>query len=200
MPRTEEANQRLREAQRAKILESASKVFARKGMATTMVDVTVEASVSQGLAYRYFANKEALFHALVEQAMQVSPVIMLEMPGTPGEHLTLLVKKMVEMRREQPEFFQLLDQVPGSETMLEDFHTLLRRRGQIFLDLLRQLIVEAQETSEVIAGDPDQLVTAIAACLEGLTRLALHNPEQIKKHCPDTEILLRMLKPQAGQE
>ncbi len=199
MPRTEEANQRLRETQRAKILESASKVFARKGMATTMTDVAVEASVSQGLAYRYFANKEALFHALVEQAMQASPMTMLEMPGTPGERLTLLVERMVEARREQPEFFQLLDQIQSSETTLEDLHTLLRRRGQIFLDMLRQLIVEAQATGEVIAGDPDQLVTAVAACLEGLTRLALHTPEQIKKHCPETGILLRMLKPQADQ-
>jgi hypothetical protein len=40
MPRTEEANQRIREAQRAKILEAAWTVFARKGRAMTMADGT----------------------------------------------------------------------------------------------------------------------------------------------------------------
>ena len=84
MPRTEEAKQRIREEQRTQILEAARRVFARKGLVATVDDVAAEAGVSHGLAYRYFANKVALFHALVEQAMQVSPVIMLEMPGTPG--------------------------------------------------------------------------------------------------------------------
>src|SRR5229473_589037 len=52
MPRPEEANQRIREEQRAKILDGARKVFARKGLAATMADVAAEAVVSQGLAYR----------------------------------------------------------------------------------------------------------------------------------------------------
>src|SRR5262245_10565427 len=59
MPRTEEANQRVREAQRAKILDGATAAIARKGWAATMADVAAAAEVSQGLAYRYFANKEA---------------------------------------------------------------------------------------------------------------------------------------------
>jgi len=60
MPRTPEANQRIREAQRAKILESARSVFARKGMEATITDIAAEAQISLGLAYRYFADKEAI--------------------------------------------------------------------------------------------------------------------------------------------
>jgi AcrR family transcriptional regulator len=59
MPRTEEANQRIREAQRAKILEAAWNVFARHGLTATMADVAAAAEVSYGLVYRYFVNKEA---------------------------------------------------------------------------------------------------------------------------------------------
>jgi hypothetical protein len=40
MPRTEEANQRIREVQRAKILEAAWKVFARHGLTATMASVS----------------------------------------------------------------------------------------------------------------------------------------------------------------
>src|ERR1700676_4875211 len=74
MPRSEEVKQRMREEQRTKILEAASKVFARKGMAATMDDIAAEASISHGLAYRYFASKEAIFHTLVEQTFRANPM------------------------------------------------------------------------------------------------------------------------------
>jgi AcrR family transcriptional regulator len=197
MPRTEEAKQRFREEQRAKILDAARRVFARKGLAATVDDVATEASVSHGLAYRYFANKEAIFYALVEQAMQAPSARLqrfLEMPGTPGERLNLLVSEFVESRQ-HPEPYQLLDQVLSSEATPDDLHELVHRRSQILQDVLKQLIIEGQITGEVAAGDPDQLVRAIFACLEGLTRWATYYPEQYNEHFPDAGIFLRMLKP-----
>jgi AcrR family transcriptional regulator len=163
-----------------------------------MADVAAEASVSQGLAYRYFASKEAIFRVLIEQTLQSSDAdfqLLLERAGTPGKRLTLLVSQMVDIRRERPEFFQLLDQALSYETTLNDLRELVRRRSQIFFDMLRHLIVEGQATGEVAAGDPDQLAIAVAACLEGLTRMALRNPEQLKQHCPDAEMILQILKP-----
>ncbi len=198
MPRLKAANQDLYVAQREKLLDAAKKVFARKGVTATMDDVATEASVSHGLAYRYFANKETLFRALVEQVIQADPaglLHVLEMQGTPGERLTLLLSKLVESRREQPEFYQFFEQVLSSEATPDHLRETLQRRGQTFLDVMRQLIVEGQATGEIVAGDPDQLVIIIAACLEGLTRLAFLNPEQFKKHCPDAEVLMRILKP-----
>src|SRR6266700_2410232 len=193
MPRLKAANQDLYVAQREKLLDAAKKVFARKGVTATMDDVATEASVSHGLAYRYFANKETLFRALVEQIIQADPaglLHVLEMQGTPGERLTLLLSKLVESRREQPEFYQFFEQVLSSEATPDHLRETLQRRGQTFLDVMRQLIVEGQATGEIVAGDPDQLVIIIAACLEGLTRLAFLNPEQFKKHCPDAEVLM----------
>ncbi len=72
MPRTEEANQQIREEQRDKILSAAANVFARKGNAATMADVASEAGVSQGLAYRYFESKEEIFTTLIKQAAESS--------------------------------------------------------------------------------------------------------------------------------
>lgn len=60
MSRTPEAKQRLREAQRVKILESARRVFARKGMEATIMDIAAEAQISLGLAYRYWASGDPL--------------------------------------------------------------------------------------------------------------------------------------------
>lgn len=199
MPRTEAAYQRIRQEQQRKILEAASRVFARKGGAATMADVAVEANISQGLPYRYFANKEALLHQLIEQAMQAAPAVgqqIVEAPGTPGERLALMVSRMVENRRERPEFFQLFDKVLSDEAIPDNLRKLVRRQVRTAQDMLRQLVIEGQATGEVVVGDPDQLVSAILVFMDGLARgMTLYGPDAFKKHFPDPEIVLRMFKP-----
>src|SRR6478609_4494233 len=54
-------------AKRQQILAGARRVFLKLGFdAASMNDVTREAGVSKGTLYVYFANKEELFHAMVE--------------------------------------------------------------------------------------------------------------------------------------
>lgn len=199
MARTAEANQRLREAQRAKILKSASLVFARRGRAATMADVAAEAGISQGLAYRYFPNKEALFQELVEQTMRDLSVTMLhrlEQPGKPGERLFSLVSSMVESRRKRPEFYQMLEQALSDEAVSHRLHALVSKHAQTAQEQLRQLIVEGQAEGSIRTVDPDQLVRAIFVYLDGLARgFTLYGPEQFHQHFPDAEILLHMLRP-----
>jgi AcrR family transcriptional regulator len=198
MQRTDAVNPRSRQTQRANILEGARRVFARKGRAATMADLAEAAGVSQGLAYRYFASKQEIYRELVEQAVQASLVP--SQPAerssvTPGERLALLVTSAVEYRRDHPEIYQLLDQALNSDKGADEFAELVRKRRESFLGELRQLIVEGQATGEVAAGDPDQLVIAIAASLEGLLRFASRHQDQFPRVCPDASILLRMLKP-----
>jgi AcrR family transcriptional regulator len=196
MPRTEAANQRVREEQRARILERALAVFARKGLAATMADVAAEAGVSQGLAYRYFSNKDELFRALVEDAMRTGAA---EQPtelgaGTPWERLSVLLTRLIESRREHPEFFQLLHHVASDPGTPADLHRLMARRARGFVDLLRGLVVEGQATGEVAADDPDQLVSAVVAFVDGLGRLQSDHPGGSAARYPSPEIALRMLR------
>jgi AcrR family transcriptional regulator len=198
MPRTEEANQCIRDAQRAKILEGARKVFASKGWSATMADVAVAADVSQGLAYRYFANKEAIFRELAEQAVQSNLVVLqhvLTMPGTPLERLKLMLSKMFGGQRERIEFYQLSMRALNDEGTPEDLRLLLRQPDQSYQAVLRQLIVEGQACGEVVSGDPDRLLVAMTACMYGLSRLVLRDNPYFKEHFPQPEIILRMLKP-----
>jgi AcrR family transcriptional regulator len=160
-----------------------------------MADVATEANVSQGLAYRYFASKEALVSELVTQALHTPAAELhqhLQAPGTPGERLTVLVRGFVESRR-HPEFYLLLDQVLRSEDAPDALRALVRRRSQEMQDVLRCLIVEGQATGDVAAGDPDQLVRAIFACGDGLLQWAAHHPDHSQEHLPDADIFLRML-------
>ena len=203
MPRTEEANQQIREAQKAKILEAAWRVFARQGRSATMADVAAAADVSYGLVYRYFVNKEAIFHALVEQSLQTKDAAFQrfeELPGTPGERLDRLITWLIESRRDHPEVSQLHAQILSDPTTPAELRDQAIRYGQAFQDMLKRLIIEGQTLGEVRPADPDQLVTAVLAALDGLTRLALTYSERFHQHYPDASIILGMLKPPAKRD
>jgi AcrR family transcriptional regulator len=203
MPRTQKANQAIREETRRRILGAARAVFARKGSGATMAEVAAEAGMSQGLAYRYFASKEEILTTLVKQTAEEggAPAVRIQKAtkGTPGERLALLVFYLVEDRRKRPEFNQFLYQVLADETMPDDLRRLVRRNGRIIQDLMRQLIIEGQAAGEVAKDDPDQLLAALMACIDGLVRrTALVDHEEAREHFPNARIILRMLKPEAS--
>lgn len=199
MNQTEPEDTDRRAAQRVKILAGARLAFARDG-AATMADVAAAAGVSQGLAYRYFASKEAIYRELVEQALEQLSQQQDGPPAdglaTPGERLARLIAAVLEQRRDHPAVFQLLDQALSAGAPHPSLLALIRQRREAFLGELRQLICDGQAAGEVAAGDPDQLVLAVTAALDGLARVALRDPEQFKRLCPDPAILLRMLLPQ----
>ncbi|QBD81379.1 TetR/AcrR family transcriptional regulator [Ktedonosporobacter rubrisoli] len=205
MPRTPEANQRIREAQRAKILDSARRVFARKGMEATIADIAADAQISMGLAYRYFADKEAIFAALVQQTLSDGPSMtqkLLQVPGTPGQRLATLISHIVAARGrpETLEVYQLLNHALYAGAMPDDMRERLGKHYQMLLETMKQLIIEGQASGEVAPGDPDQLVAIMGAFLDGLTRWAVQDPEQFNTYVPDAEIILRLFKPCAEEK
>jgi AcrR family transcriptional regulator len=232
MPRTEEANQQIREEQRAKILNAAIVVFARKGTGATMSEVATAAKVSYGLIYRYYASKEALLVELVEKVMNDSLKALegaLEMPGTPGERLRALLTQVLSGVREHPEFILLVQQMLGektghdrqresgqelshsvrfpfrqalrSETAHEHLQELAQEQSRTYRSVLKQLIIEGQKTGEIVLDDPDQLVSAVTACVAGLSQgAAWQELEQFQKNFPDVSIILRMLFPREKEK
>ncbi len=198
MPRTKEANQQIYLEQRVRIVEAARRVFARKGLSATIDDVAAEARISHGLAYRYFANKAALFSELVIQDLQ-TPTDWLEafdsQPAAPIEKIRRMVSGFVNSRREYPEHYQLLAQVLNDESAPQDLRQKVTERGQAVQAVLRDLIIAGQASGEVAAGDPDQLARAVFAALDGLTARPVTNRAAYLADFPSAEIFLRMLQP-----
>ena len=198
MPRSKEANQQIREAQREKILSAAWQVYTEKGRTLTITDIAEAAQVSYGLIYHYFASKEIILNALVEQTLASSEASFEHLkttPGTPGERLASLLSHLVEMRHLHPEISQLYYQVLNDDGMPPNLRQMAAQHSQKFHDTLLDLVTAGQASGEVVAGDPQQLVTATLACLEGLSRLSITDPQQFRQHFPDSRIILQMLKP-----
>lgn len=199
MPRKKEANQEVREETKRKILAAARTIFALKGPAAAMSEVAKEAGISQGLAYRYFPSKEAILTTLVKQMAQSgggAAARIQGIHGSPGERLYLLVSHVLEARREQPEFYQLLYQVLNDEKVPNDLREIVGKSGKGIQAAIRQLVVDGQASGEIAKDDPDQLVGAILACLDGVSRRMLTlEPEAARKSIPDAKVILRMLRP-----
>jgi AcrR family transcriptional regulator len=199
LPRTEQVNRQIREETTEKILAAAREVFARKGRAAKMADVASEAGVSPGLAYHYFPSKEAIFLALVRQSIRPTDellAIVRRIPGTPRDRLKRIVTAMLERRRKDPEFYQFFYQAMTSESLPVDLREQIKQQGLSMREIIRGLVVEGQATGEIASDDPDKLVTALLACVDGLSRMEQLPAEYAEKRMPDEGIILRILTPE----
>jgi len=199
MPRTEEANQRIREERRGQILDAAARVFARKGLAGARIaDIAAAGEMSQGLIFRYFASKEEVFAAVVEKALQSATSLAqaaLLQPCSPLEKLRWLLQIYLPGMWYKPEYALVILNALNSEATPQEVRELTFEQSKLTLQLYRQLIVEGQEAGEVVQGDPAILTLAFAACIQGLSSGVLHLPRTLGiDGPPDPEIVLKILK------
>jgi len=199
MPRTEEANQRIREERRGQILDAAARVFARKGLTGARIaDIAAAGEMSQGLIFRYFASKEEVFAAVVEDALQSTIGLAqaaLQQPCSPLEKLRWLLQIYLPGMWYKPDYALVILNALNSETTPQEVRELTLEQSKRSLQLYRQLIVEGQEAGEVVQGDPDMLTLAFAACIQGLSSGVLHLPRTLGiDGPPDPEIVLKILK------
>ena len=72
----------------------------------------------------------------------------------------------------------------------------MKKNGEVVQGIMRELIVEGQATGEIARDDPDQLMFALMACINGLVQWTPPiDPEKALQHYPDPNIILRMLRP-----
>ena len=100
----------------------------------------------------------------------------------------------MNVRREHPEFFQLLYHVLSDDAVPTELRAQMNERGMFLASELHKLIVEGQAAGEIARGDPYQLVVALLAYLDGLTRISLYDPQRFKEHFPDASIIMRIFR------
>jgi hypothetical protein len=110
--------------------------------------------------------------------------------------LKRIVAAMLERRREDPEFYQFMYQAMASDSLPEDLREQLKEQGLSIREIMRGLIVEGQATGEIANDNPDKLVSALLACVDGLSRMLQLSPKDVEKQMPDADIILRILGPE----
>lgn len=86
----------MREKTRAVILEKALYLFANKGFhGTSVSDIAKEAGISKGLAYNYFASKDAILQAIMDDALTAGMEVMNTSQHTddPFEQIKLMLNQ-----------------------------------------------------------------------------------------------------------
>jgi AcrR family transcriptional regulator len=199
MPRTEEANQRIRAERRAQILDAAAQLFAHKGLAgTRTADIAAACKMSEGLLFHYFASKEDSFAAVVEAALEASgdpAEAVLQQPGSPLEKLRWLLQVYLPGLWSKPAYFLVILQALNSETTPQALRQHVLEQSARNLRIYQQLIVAGQASGEVAQGDPAQLALIFGACIQGLGSGVLHWPRLLGlSEPPDPEMALRLLK------
>lgn len=213
MPRSEEHNRRIREAQRARILGAAKEVFVRKGWTATMAEIAAAAQISQGLAYRYFPSKDSIFMELMKQLAgsnleEIGRIRNLE--GTPTERLELILSEVLK-RIENFEitiqaslgdgseghfnFFQMhMQQMRNGNPEEKESAKMMQRQYLALRDSILEILAEGQESGDFIREAVQKQAVMILSCVKGLASLAIHRPDQFKAHYPYTDPILRMVK------
>ncbi len=197
MPRTAAQYERIKDERREEILTAARHVFARKGLATTrMADLATAAGVSYGLVYHYFPTKEAVYTALIEQAMRGAVTLYeeaLRRAGSPWERLVWLSEAMLDGVRQHSEYPLLIARAYASEEIPAEARAMLERYGGETFGNLVELLRHGQATGRVVTGDADELARTYLAVIQGLALYAL-GPRVADGSFPRTETVLRLLK------
>lgn len=119
-------------AKRQQIMDAARTIFIRLGYdGASMNDVAAEAGVSKATLYVYFANKEALFAALIEEMVAVLPENALKMEHDHGDLRAALVQLGVTLMTAltKPEHLRFHRLVLGTVEQFPQFGRLLYESG-----------------------------------------------------------------------
>lgn len=177
MPRTKLHTAHIRAESRAKILATARRVFAERGVdGCTMADIARQAGMSQGNIYWYFASKDDLLKAVLNDAFAALDGLFAEVaafPGDAGEQLEYLVDRYIAFGRERGGaditiiLFSLT--TPGGRQRLLDLGVDMNQVVQGFHRSVSAILARAQAAGALMPGiDRDQSTTFFFSFFNGL--------------------------------
>ncbi len=197
-PRSQEANQQIRQKSRETIMQAAVSLFAEQGYAlTTIAQIAQGAGVSKGLLYNYFASKEDLLRAILTDIFTVFSEFISRHRQFPDTHSRF--RYLIDMNFDELEnnyefwrlYFYVFMQPQVIEQFRKEFHNLYNELLKVFTDLLQELGVRNPEAEAVF----------LAGTLDGLQLHMLLYPDKIRPHFQNMKqiIIQRYLKEESHE-
>lgn len=150
------------EVRRQEIIDTALKLFGEKGYEkTSITDIAKAIGVAQGLCYRYFPSKEALFDSAIEQYADV----LLEQFGSYGKDDDKTLRQIIEempstIEEQDTKYYSVFH---GAEN--KKFHDQLALKVcEKLVPLVEKLLYRAKQKGEILFDD---LQTAARFCVYG---------------------------------
>jgi AcrR family transcriptional regulator len=156
-----------------RILDAAVALFGKQHYhEVRMDDIAAGAKVGKGTLYRYFADKDALFNALIERASrQYMTALHAEetATGTPRERLRRVVEMVLAFWDQRP---QMLNLIQRSEVVRGSFPWAEERGATIHL--FHQLMTEGTQRGDFVVAHPETAAMMLAG---GLRLLVLYGTQ-----------------------
>jgi AcrR family transcriptional regulator len=114
------------------ILEAAKAVFIEEGVGATTAKIAARAGISESVLFHRYKTKEALFMAVMDRALQISPTVE-TLPGRVGkgdiaDHLFEMGTAMVEdAKKSMPLFIAARMMAAASSGKLEELQEKMKR-------------------------------------------------------------------------
>lgn len=177
------ADERIPEGSRARVLDAATEVFARRGYERATVDeIAREAGLSKGTVYWNFASKEDLFVALLAERIDQPTRELMEMSRTtPREQPTAAAVDagLTALATERPEMFKLVLEYWAAATRDPKLRKRYVARQQHLREALAEVLRTRQPDDMPFLIPPESLATAFVALAFGLAQELVVDPEGV---------------------
>ena len=150
------------EVRRQEIIDTALQLFGEKGYEkTSITDIAKAIGVAQGLCYRYFPSKEALFDSAIEQYADVLVEQMGSFKKDENQTLRQIIEEMSStMEERDTKYYPVFH---GAEN--QKFHDQLTLRVcERMVPIVEKLLRQARQKGEI---QFDDLQTAASFCVYG---------------------------------
>ena len=158
------------EVRKQEILDTALKLFGENGYEkTSITDIAKAIGVAQGLCYRYFPSKEALFDSAIEQYADVLVAQMVSFKSDENKTLRQIIEDMPSaMEDRDTKYYPVFH---GAEN--RKFHDQLTLRVcEKLIPIVEKLLQQARQKGEIHFDD---LQTAATFCVYGQLGILLAN-------------------------
>jgi AcrR family transcriptional regulator len=198
MPRNLARDQQLREERTRQILDSATRMFARKGMLTNMNDIAKDAGLSRVHIYNYFESKEQILLSIIQQGQNRRSEILseaLKLNGNALKKLRYITEQYIFTERRGEGYFVLL-QAHTSDILSESDKSAIRQRTRDNLAFVISIIEEGQKEGIIMEGDPVRLATLFTTLQQNLLLTEMRGFDRADE--TTLELLLQMFSVKAS--
>lgn len=154
--------------------------------------IAKEASISEGLIYRYFKSKKELFITLIQELIEEARRELehvQHLPGTPFEQIKSLTENMLDENNKYA--FMLIERARKDDDVPEKVTRIFENIPTNGLtDLLVPVFIKGQKSGEFSSGEPRKLLTWYFTIV---ISLLTQEQEEEEYGLPDVEVLMRIL-------